>query len=61
MIALKPGHQATADDIVEHCKQSLAAYKYPRIVEIRDALPKGATGKILKRVLRDEAAGKASA
>jgi long-chain acyl-CoA synthetase len=55
VIALKPGHQASADDIVEHCKQSLAAYKYPRIVELRDALPKGPTGKILKRVLRDEA------
>jgi long-chain acyl-CoA synthetase len=55
VVALKPGHQVTADDIIEHCKQSLAAYKYPRLVEIRDALPKGATGKILKRVLRDEA------
>jgi len=55
VIALKPGHQATVDDIIEHCKQNLAAYKYPRLVEVRDALPKGATGKILKRVLRDEA------
>jgi long-chain acyl-CoA synthetase len=55
VIALKPGHHATAEDIIEHCKQSLAAYKYPRVVELRDALPKGATGKILKRVLRDEA------
>jgi long-chain acyl-CoA synthetase len=58
VIALKPGHHATAEDIIEHCKQSLAAYKYPRLVELRDALPKGATGKILKRVLRDEAASR---
>ncbi len=56
VIALKPGQTVTADEIIAHCKQSLAAYKYPRIVELRDALPKGATGKILKRVLRDEAA-----
>ena len=56
VIALKPGQATTVEDIIEHCKQSLAAYKYPRIVELRDALPKGATGKILKRVLRDEAA-----
>ncbi len=59
VVALKPGQQATAEDIIEHCKQSLAAYKYPRVVELRDALPKGATGKILKRVLRDEAAREA--
>lgn len=56
VLALRPGHQATAEEIIEYCKQQLAAYKYPRIVEFRDALPKGATGKILKRVLRDEVA-----
>jgi long-chain acyl-CoA synthetase len=58
VLALKAGHAATADDIIEYCKQHLAAYKYPRLVELRDALPKGPTGKILKRVLRDEAQGK---
>ena len=34
-------------------KERLAAYKYPRVVEIIDELPKGPTGKILKRELRD--------
>ena len=38
------------------CKDRLAAYKYPRVVEIIDELPKGPTGKILKRELRDELA-----
>jgi long-chain acyl-CoA synthetase len=52
IIALKPGSKATADDIINYCKQKLAAYKYPRIVEFRDSLPKTATGKILKRELR---------
>jgi long-chain acyl-CoA synthetase len=52
VLALKPGHAATADEIVAYCKTKLAAYKYPRIVEFRDSLPKTATGKILKRELR---------
>jgi long-chain acyl-CoA synthetase len=49
---LKPGHKATADDIMAYCREKLAAYKYPRIIEFRDSLPKTATGKILKRELR---------
>ena len=52
VLALKAGHTATADDIIGYCKERLAAYKYPRIIEFRDALPKGPTGKILKRDLR---------
>ncbi len=55
MLALKPGQQATADEIIAYCKQHLAAYKYPRIVRFFDALPKGPTGKILKRALRAQA------
>ncbi|ABU59385.1 long-chain-fatty-acid--CoA ligase [Roseiflexus castenholzii] len=52
VVALKPGHTATETEIIEYCKERLAAYKYPRIVEIRETLPKTATGKILKRELR---------
>jgi long-chain acyl-CoA synthetase len=52
ILALKPGQSATAEEIVSYCKERLAAYKYPRFVEFRDALPKGPTGKILKRELR---------
>jgi long-chain acyl-CoA synthetase len=51
--SLKPGATVTADEIVAYCKEHLAAYKYPRIVEFRDSLPKGPTGKILKRELRN--------
>jgi long-chain acyl-CoA synthetase len=50
--ALKPGTKATAEELIAYCKEHLAAYKYPRIVEFRDSLPKGPTGKILKRELR---------
>ena len=54
VIALKAGQTATPEAIIEYCKSKLAAYKYPRIVEFVDALPKGPTGKILKRELRDK-------
>jgi long-chain acyl-CoA synthetase len=41
-----------ADDVIAYCKEHLAAYKYPRLVEFVESLPKSATGKILKRELR---------
>ena len=52
VVALRHGEHASAEQIIGYCKERLAAYKYPRIVEFRDALPKGPTGKILKRELR---------
>jgi long-chain acyl-CoA synthetase len=53
VIAKKAGHEATsAEDIIAYCKEKLAAYKYPRVVEFLPSLPKGPTGKILKRELR---------
>ncbi len=53
VIALRPGMTATPAEIIEHCKRLVAAYKYPRVVQILEALPKGPTGKILKRALRE--------
>jgi long-chain acyl-CoA synthetase len=50
-VAFAPGKSASDQEIIAFCKERLAAYKYPRVVEIRDALPKGPTGKILKREL----------
>jgi long-chain acyl-CoA synthetase len=52
VIALKAGQSATPEDVIAWSKERLAAYKYPRIVEFVDALPKGPTGKILKRELK---------
>ena len=40
VLALKAGQQATEKEIIAYCKERLAAYKYPRLVEFRDALPK---------------------
>jgi long-chain acyl-CoA synthetase len=52
VVALRAGADVTVDALIAYCKERLAAYKYPRIVEFRDALPKGPTGKILKLELR---------
>jgi long-chain acyl-CoA synthetase len=52
VVSLKPGQSASEQEIIEYCKERMAAFKYPRTVEIRDTLPKTATGKILKRELR---------
>ncbi len=41
-------------EIIDWAKEKMAAYKYPRIVEFRQELPKGPTGKLLRRILRDE-------
>jgi len=57
VVALTEGSEATEDELIAFCKQHLAAYKYPRQVLFRDSLPKGPTGKILKRTLRDELGG----
>jgi long-chain acyl-CoA synthetase len=48
-VALKPSASATTEELRDHVKTQVAAYKYPRRVGIVDALPKGPTGKILKR------------
>ncbi len=52
VVTLTPGAVASTAEIVAFCRRHLAAYKYPRIVEIRDELPLGPTGKILKTALR---------
>ncbi len=52
VVALARDKQASSDEIIAFCKERLAAYKYPRIVEFLESLPKGPTGKILKRELR---------
>jgi long-chain acyl-CoA synthetase len=48
-VALKDGEEATVDELRAYVKERVAAYKYPRLVWITDSLPKGPTGKILKR------------
>jgi long-chain acyl-CoA synthetase len=52
VVALKPGTAATAEELVAFARERLAAYKYPREVRFVLSLPKGPTGKILKRAIR---------
>ncbi|MBT2699682.1 long-chain fatty acid--CoA ligase [Bacillus sp. ISL-40] len=58
VIVLKAGKTVTEEEIIQYCKQNLAAYKVPRNVEFRDQLPKTNVGKILRRALRDEVKNK---
>lgn len=48
-VALKQGAVATPEELRDYVKARVAAYKYPRLVWLVDALPKGPTGKLLKR------------
>ena len=52
VVALGADKKANETEIIAFCKERLAAYKYPRSVEFMDELPKGPTGKILKKDLR---------
>jgi long-chain acyl-CoA synthetase len=47
-VSLRPGGAATADELIAHCRERLAAFKYPRRLIVLDTLPKSPTGKILK-------------
>lgn len=53
LVALRPGFQADEAEIIAHCRERLAGFKVPKSVEFRESLPKGGTGKILKRLLRE--------
>jgi len=55
-IVLKEGRNLTAQAVIDHCAAYLANYKVPRTVEFRDELIKSGTGKVLKRVLREQEA-----
>src|SRR2546421_1452496 len=60
VVVLRDGHtgsEALARELQEHVKGETAPYKYPRIVEFADALPKTASGKIRRALLRDGADG----
>jgi long-chain acyl-CoA synthetase len=48
-VALMPGETAEAEEIIAHCRETLAPDKVPQAIEFIDALPKGAVGKILRR------------
>ena len=53
-VILRPGEKLTAEELQSFCKDKLTAYKVPKFIEFREALPKTLVGKILRRVLQEE-------
>lgn len=51
-VVLRPGRQATAEELVAYCREQLAPYKVPRSIEFRPELPKSSVLKVLRRELR---------
>ncbi len=54
LVVLKDNARATEGEILDFCRERLAGYKCPRSIDFYDSLPKGGTGKILKKELRDK-------
>jgi O-succinylbenzoic acid--CoA ligase len=54
VVALEPGHTATAQELIAFCRERLAGYKVPRRIEFRQGLPRNASGKLLRRELQVE-------
>jgi long-chain acyl-CoA synthetase len=52
-VSLREGERVEADELIAFCRERMAAYKYPRVVELVDELPRTASGKVLRRELRD--------
>ena len=53
-IVLKEGQSATEQEVLDYCREKMAKYKVPTLVEFRKALPKTLVGKVLRRTLREE-------
>jgi len=60
VVTLRAWQTATEQEIIEYCRENLAAFKAPQHIEFRDALPRSPTGKLLRRQLRSEMAEKRS-
>ncbi|GAA4544953.1 class I adenylate-forming enzyme family protein [Pseudonocardia xishanensis] len=52
-VSLRPGTEVSEDELIEFCRRRMAAYKYPRVIEFMAEIPKTASGKVLRRLLRD--------
>jgi fatty-acyl-CoA synthase len=53
LVVLKPDQELTGQELIDHCRTRLPGFKLPKSVEFFDSLPKGGTGKILKKELRE--------
>jgi long-chain acyl-CoA synthetase len=55
IVSLKPGQVVDAEELIAFCRERMAAYKYPRVIDLVPDLPKTPTGKIMRRALREGA------
>ena len=53
-VVLRDGEKASPEEVIEFCRQKLARYKVPTVVEFRKELPKSHVGKVLRKILREE-------
>ncbi len=53
-VVLRAGERTSAAELIDYCRDNLAAYKVPREIEFRDELPKSTVLKVLRRELREE-------
>ncbi|HJV04857.1 MAG TPA: long-chain fatty acid--CoA ligase [Actinomycetota bacterium] len=53
IVVPRPGEELTEDEILDHCRALLARFKWPRVIEIADELPRHDTGKVRRRLLRE--------
>jgi fatty-acyl-CoA synthase len=54
LVVVKPGESLSEQELIDHCRTKLPGFKVPKSVELFDSLPKGGTGKILKKELREK-------
>ena len=60
VVVLRDGGQLTAEALIAWCREQMAVYKAPRSVRFVDALPKSGSGKVMWRVMQEEAWGKSA-
>jgi len=61
LFTVQPGAQVSADDVIAHCRATMASYKKPKDVRIVESFPLNSTGKIAKKVLREQLESEGSA
>ena len=52
VVALRPGSETSADELIAFARERIAGYKLPKSIDFVDALPRNATGKVTKHILR---------
>jgi len=54
VVVLRQGQSATPQEIIDWCREHMAAYKVPRVVALAESLPKSGSGKVMWRLLQEQ-------